>query len=673
MATRGLGNEPSRLAIQVKRPGPTRRTRWLALLGAAGLLAMVVAGWQLHATVERMLGELAADVLGTVLAANRQALELWLDREQDLVAGLVDGGEIGTLAQALLAASLPQAPPSALSARPEAASLREELLPLLGEDRASGYLLLDATGKIAAADRDELVGRRVDAEILELLGQAQNGPLVSRPLRLPWTEPGRNRLHLLAMAPVPGPAAGALALPLDAAGDFSRVIGVGRIGAASLSFAFDREGRLLSALNPEDGVIPAVQMRDPGRDPAMAAGPAAARPLTRMAADAVAGGRGIDVQGYRDFRGVEVIGAWAWLERWRFGIATEAPRAAAIAVLRPLTVVLWALSILAALVPLLGALGLLLLRRLRRREAEVEQLGQYRLRRKLGEGGMGVVYEVEHALLQRRAALKMLRPEAMSEEALTRFEREVRLTARLVHPNSVTVFDFGRSEDGRFFYVMELLTGVDLAQVIARSGAQPPARVIHLLRHACAALREAHGLGLVHRDIKPPNIMLCRQGGEYDLVKILDFGLVQELSAPADSRLTNPALLSGTPAYIAPERLRDPLAGDQRIDIYALGAVSFNLLTGQDVFTGRSGADIVLKAATEQPPSVTAMATQPIPPELAALVMACLAKDPEARPANVEAMLAVLEPLALAHPWTRQDARRCWPEQAAAEAGSHAV
>ena len=664
LATRGLGNEPSRLAIRIARPRASRRGRWLAWLAAAGLLGLILAGWQLHASVERMLGELVANGLQTVLAANRQALELWLDREQDLVAGLVAGGEIGTTAEALLAASLAQEPAATLADRAEARSLRAELLPLLGDDQASGYLLLDAGGRIAAADRPELVGQRVDAEVLELLGQGLSAPLVSRPLRLSWTDRAANQLHLLAMAPVPGATAGVLALLLDAGGDFSRVLGVGRLAGTSLTFAFDREGRLLSKLRDEDAAIPAVQIRDPGTSPQaadpQAAQPQAAWPLTRMAAAAIAGGQGVDVQGYRDFRGIEVVGAWVWLERWRMGLATEVPRATALAVLRPLTIVLWGLSILAALVPLLGLPCLFLLRRLRRRVAEVERLGQYRLLRKLGEGGMGVVFEVEHALLRRRAALKMLRPEAMGEEALTRFEREVRLTARLVHPNAVTVFDFGRSADGRFYYVMELLSGVDLAQVLARDGAQPPARVIHILRHVCAALREAHGLGLVHRDIKPPNIMLCRQGGEYDLVKLLDFGLVQELDDPVDHRLTTLALLSGTPAYIAPERLRDPLVGDQRVDIYALGAVAFNLLTGRDVFEGRSGADIVLKAATEPAPAAAAVAAQPIPGALDALVTACLAKQPEARPATVDAMLAVLEPLALEHPWTRGDAMRWW-------------
>jgi serine/threonine protein kinase len=213
--------------------------------------------------------------------------------------------------------------------------------------------------------------------------------------------------------------------------------------------------------------------------------------------------------------------------------------------------------------------------------------------------------------------------------------------------------------------VMEYLEGRDLARLLEEGGAMPPARVVHILRCLCAALREAHTLGLVHRDIKPANIMLCVQGGEFDVVKLVDFGLVQDLGETGNSRLTMATVLTGTPAYIAPERLRDPLAGDHRVDIYALGAVTFNLLTGRDVFAGTSAADIVLKAATEPAPEVATMAPRAVPAALADLVDACLAKDPQARPADVDAMLAVLEPLAVELPWTRADAAGWWQARAA--------
>jgi tRNA A-37 threonylcarbamoyl transferase component Bud32 len=631
---------------------------------------LALAAWLVHAAVERALSRILESGLRTALTANIVAIDLWLDRERDAVAGLLRDPELAAGALALLRAGLAQEPVASLVARPEAGRLAVELGASGEQDGVTGYLLLDASGRVVGANAPDAIGRRVGADALETLGEAmRDGPLVSRPLQVTLDGRETTGLRLLAMAPVrdgTGASQGALAVLLDAAGDFSRVVGTARLGTAGTSYAFDRQGRLLSALRPGDTDIPALEIRDPGGD--LAAGhrpalPEAARPLTRMAAAAVGGESGSDVAGYRDFRGVEVVGAWQWLDRWRFGIATEMPRAEALAPLRPLTYVLWALGAIAALVPALGVPALFLVGRLRRRTAAIERLGQYRLLRELGAGGMGVVYEVEHALLQRRAALKMLRPEAMGEEAVARFEREVRLTARLCHPNAITVFDFGRSENGRFYYVMEYLDGLDLATLIERDGAMPPARVIHVLRHVGAALREAHALGLVHRDIKPANIMLCARGGELDVVKLLDFGLVHELGDAAAARLTMPTLLSGTPAYIAPERLRDPLAGDQRVDLYALGAVAYNLLTGRDLYQGTSSAEIVLKAATEAATAPSARAAQPVPPELDALVLACLAKDPAERPRDVEAMLAGLDPLASAYPWTREDAGRWWRER----------
>lgn len=683
----GGERDASRLAIRLGVSGATptvggagRRGLGLAIATALGLAALAASAWLVHGAVERAFSRSLEIALATTLDANTAALTLWLDRERDAVAGQLRVPGLAELATALARASLAQTPAAALRGLPEAARLGAGLRGLAEQDDVAGWLLLDVAGRVAAASASHAVDARIGAEALDLLGDAlRDGPLVSRPMRVtidgrPWNE-GAGPV-LLALAPVRDPAVaggaaqGALAILLDAAGDFSRTLALARLGANGESYAFDAQGNLLSTLRADATRIPAVQIRVPASgEPAATRGSevaAASRPLTRMAAAAVAGQSGVDADGYRDFRGVEVVGAWRWLDRWRFGIAIEVPRAEALAPLRPLTLWFWALSGLAALLPLLGVPAAFLFWRLRRRAAAVERLGQYRLLRKLGEGGMGVVHEAEHALLRRRAALKTLRPEAVSEEAVARFEREVQLTARLRHPNAISVFDFGRGEDGRFYYVMEYLDGIDLARLIAREGALPPARVIHILRGVCAALREAHGLGLLHRDIKPPNIMLCAQGAEYDVVKLLDFGLVQELgdTAASAARLTSPSVLSGTPAYIAPERLRDPLAGDHRVDLYAVGAVAFNLLTGRDVFEGRSGADIVLKAATEAAPAPSAWAPRPVPPELEALVLACLAKDPAGRPRDADALLGTLERLAAAHPWTREDARRWWSAHA---------
>jgi serine/threonine-protein kinase len=234
------------------------------------------------------------------------------------------------------------------------------------------------------------------------------------------------------------------------------------------------------------------------------------------------------------------------------------------------------------------------------------QLGQYMLEDKIGEGGMGTVYRASHALLRRPAALKLLT--GTSGNAAERFEREVQITARLTHPNTVAVFDYGHTPDGVFYYAMEYLEGVSLEDLVGEHGAQDARRVVHVLLQACGALEEAHAAGLVHRDIKPANIMLTERGGVQDVVKVLDFGLVKEslnetATASADAKLSGVNTIMGTPHYLAPEGIVDPASVDGRADIYALGATAYYLLTGKVAFDGANLVEVCSKHLHEPPPS----------------------------------------------------------------------
>ena len=230
---------------------------------------------------------------------------------------------------------------------------------------------------------------------------------------------------------------------------------------------------------------------------------------------------------------------------------------------------------------------------LRREVRTALQVGQYRLEHKLGEGGMGVVYRAQHALLKRPTAIKLLPPDKAGATTIARFEREVRLTARLTHPNTVTIFDYGHTPDGLFYYAMELLDGASLAEIVRADGPQPAGRVIHVLSGIAGALEEAHSVGLIHRDIKPSNVILCERGGRADVPKLLDFGLVKDVGATADVGLTRESDITGTPLYMAPEALTSPGDVDARSDIYAVGAVGYFLVTGQHVFTGRTVAEVL--------------------------------------------------------------------------------
>ena len=280
-------------------------------------------------------------------------------------------------------------------------------------------------------------------------------------------------------------------------------------------------------------------------------------------------------------------------------------------------------QILAGIGILSLAATVFLVGRLRRRTKKPRQLGPYALGDKVGQGAMGEVYRAWHTMLHRWCAIKLLSGN-VTESDVRRFENEVRLTAQLSHPNTVSIYDFGRADDGTFYYAMELLDGVTLQQLVDAEGPQTPSRVIHILEQLCAALREAHDAGLIHRDIKPDNIVLCRRGGVADVAKLLDFGLVAQVAAS-----TNTDLVVGTPLYLSPEAIAAPNNVSARSDLYALGAVAYFLLTGTPVFHGTSVVEVCSQHLYADP--------QPLPhvaADLERIVLDCLSKDPLERPTS---------------------------------------
>jgi len=301
---------------------------------------------------------------------------------------------------------------------------------------------------------------------------------------------------------------------------------------------------------------------------------------------------------------------------------------------------------------------------LRAEVRDARRFGQYVLEEKLGEGGMGEVYRARHRMMRRPSAIKLLRADRAGDQNLRRFEREVQLTARLTHPNTITIFDYGRTADGIFYYAMELLDGATLERIVATGGPLPAGRVVRILAMACGALTEAHGLGLIHRDIKPANIMLCSQGGEHDVVKLLDFGLVKELEVSGDIGLTQASTITGTPLYMAPEAIRSPDAVDARSDLYSLGTVAYYLLTGFDVFNGKSVVEVCSQHLHEQPvpPSARGRA---VPADLDALVLACLSKAPSDRPASAAELKRRLEACTV-EPWDSGQAQEWWRQHQSA-------
>ncbi len=359
------------------------------------------------------------------------------------------------------------------------------------------------------------------------------------------------------------------------------------------------------------------------------------------------------------FIGVPLVAAMYWhylgvdLGLWRmFGY--DGPSVRRVATSQAIiTTMWWTLTVG------LSALASRVIHKLRKEVSDIQSLGQYNLERKLGEGAMGVVYEAKHGMLKRPTAIKLLRPELSDREALERFRREVQLTAKLTHPNTVTIYDYGRTPDGLFYYAMELLDGATLTQVVDASGPQPVERVVRILRDAALALNEAHETGLIHRDIKPSNIMLARQGGVRDVTKVLDFGLVKNLGKVDDLEKTNTLSIKGTPHYLSPEAIEDPQGIDPRSDLYSLGAVAYYLLAGRHLFDGKTIIEVCMHHLHTAPIPLTEVCSEALPAGLEELLLACLEKSQSNRPSSGQELADALDGLEVGR-WTRADAEAWW-------------
>jgi eukaryotic-like serine/threonine-protein kinase len=299
--------------------------------------------------------------------------------------------------------------------------------------------------------------------------------------------------------------------------------------------------------------------------------------------------------------------------------------------------------------------------------SRAKDLGSYHLVHQIGKGGMGEVWYARHRMLARRAAVKLIRPEVLEAQTgrqasilRRRFEQEARATASLSSPNTVELYDFGVAEDGVFYYVMELLEGLDLETLVKRFGPVEPARVKSFLLQACESLEEAHRLGMVHRDIKPTNLFTCRLGLRFDHIKVLDFGLVRTEPGGTQTRMTLDGTATGTPAFMAPEIATGAEEFDGRVDLYGLGCVAYYLLTGQLVFEEKNPMAMALAHLQKKPKRPSERTELPIPKSLEDVIMACLEKDPQDRPHSAQEITRRLEAGTDVRAWTREDAARWW-------------
>jgi eukaryotic-like serine/threonine-protein kinase len=666
-----------------------RKQLWIWPVIAALLLGL--GGWWVSRSVESAMRQRRIDELNTILGADVAALRVWM-KEQAIDAMLFAADdEFLPFVQSLLeTGQKTNDSERALIQSTAQDELRTRLKTELEVCQFYGFFLLSPDAVVLAADQDAPVGKQLTGYQAEFFKAVAKGtPSVSKPFRSMLLLRDQNdeiKAHLptmFAAAPVidkEGRNIAVLALRIRPEESFTKILQTARNGATGETYTFDQNGLLLSesrfnddlkqtgllADTPDSRSTLTLELRDPGVDMTTGARPAERRgnqPLTKMATSAVQGDDGVDVMGYRDYRGVPVIGAWTWLKEYGMGVATEQDVAESFQPLYVLRRAIWAmfaLLVAAAVAIFIFTIMVARANRAARRAAmEAMQLGQYTLDEKLGEGGMGVVYRARHAMLQRPTAVKFVSSEKTNEQTIARFEREVQLTAKLNHPNTIAIYDYGRTPEGIFYYAMEYLQGINLEDLIRKYGAQPEGRVIHILQQVCGSLAEAHHNGLIHRDIKPANIILTERGGIYDFAKLLDFGLAKATDAKKDASLTAIGSLTGTPLYMSPEAIENHNT-DARSDLYALGAVGYYLLTATPVFDGKSVVEVLQKHANATPELPSKRTNRQFSAEIESVLLKCLAKNPDGRPQTASELADELAKCPTAGSWTRQDAQQWW-------------
>ena len=657
------------------------------------ILAVIVlsaVGYSVSSAIRTTMKESFRSQLQTLLSVETSMLETWLRVQAAGAETQANNRQVREAVENLIAASEGTAPESTVKPQPELiAQLAKDLSSGMVSHNFVGYFVANRQKKILAASNPELMGLTV-AEYESFLTRALDGnTTVSTPfpsISMMKDESGRMRTGVPTMfvcAPIRDngfQVVGALALRIRPEREFTGILQLGRIGASGETYAFDKKGLMVSNGRFDNdlvllGLLPDVEgaksilnlsLRNPGGNMIEGFRPKVRRaelPLTKMATKATAGESGVDVEGYPDYRGVPVVGAWTWLPKYEMGVVTEVDYAEAF---HPLMIVQW---MFAGIYTLLGLSSVaififtLILARMRREAQkaaiEAKQLGQYVLDKKLGAGAMGVVYKGHHAMLRRPTAIKMLNVDLVNDASIQRFEREVQITSQLNHPNTVAIYDYGRTPEGVFYYAMEYLDGIDLQQLVDRYGAQPEARVIKILTQMCGSLYEAHSQGLVHRDIKPANVMLNRRGGEPDLVKVLDFGLVKAIDDQKQASASTSGM-TGTPLYMSPEAIQFPQSVDARSDIYAVGAVGYFLLTGQPVFTAQSLVELCRQHVAQVPDAPSARLGRPVSSALEDAIMACLEKNGAKRPQTARDLALMIAKAPTAHGWSIDEADGWW-------------
>jgi serine/threonine protein kinase len=682
-----IGRTMSRTGLLLKRQ------LWVWPILAVVVLAII--GYALSRSIQNTMQATLQSQLETLLTVERSMLEKWFKVQESSALTLANDPRIRQTVARLLELRQDTAGRTAAEAgdndqptsRELHVRLSKELEPAMSSHDFVGYVVIDKQQTILAAFTAELVGQSVPQFEPYLAKALEGQPTVSPPFpSITMLKDKNGQLRsgtptMFVCAPVRDDnfqVVAVLAMRIRPEKEFTSILQLGRIGDSGETYAVNQQGLMVSNSRFDEqlillGILPDtenaasilnVQVRDPGGDVLAGFRPKVRRrelPLTKSAAAVTSGTAGVDIQGYRDYRGMDTVGAWTWLPQYGLGLITEFDLAEAY---RPLTIlrrVFFSLFALLALAALAIFVFTIIVARLQRQAQkatiEARQLGQYRLEDKIGAGAMGVVYKGHHAMLRRPTAIKMLDVDRINQAAIERFEREVQITCNLNNPHTVAIYDYGRTPEGVFYYAMEFLDGIDLQRLVEQDGPQPEGRVVNILRQMCASLYEAHSLGLVHRDIKPANVMLNRRGAEPDVVKVLDFGLVKALDEEQGSRSSGNDM-SGTPLYMSPEAIQTPELVDARSDLYAVGAVGYFLLTGQTAFSAHTLSELCQQHVTAIPDPPSQRLGRAVSQELEHAILACLEKNRAKRPQTARDLAAMLA--RVASDWSLDDAETWW-------------
>jgi len=673
-------------------PGVGRERRWLVIGSGLCLLLLMLLGWWVHVAIQQSIAGSLSRTLHALLDQQVFAIETWLATEEDLVQSWTRTPDVVEAVTELDQAARTEGNiQETLAASPAAQRLTTALQAVSADVGPFQFAVWNREGMLLA-DSDPNSARLLGNDATEfgasLLSRVFQGETVIwLPSRAGFItqgfelEGGMQKAYMAMITPVFGsnkqrPIAAILMSDRSRQERFEQLLEKARFGDTSEVYAFGDDGYLLTEsrflkqlqqvnlVQKDENAFSAqvVRVADPGGNlldgfqPDLEPGE---WPLTRAATAATAGLSGSDFDGYRDYRGVPVVGAWTWMPHYRFGIAAEVDYADAYGPLSPLHRafgIIFAALMFAAIFAIAASMALL---RIRQNVGEATMVGPYTLKSLLGEGGFARVYLASHALLKRPTAVKILKPEQINVKNLVRFEREVQLASSLTHPNTIGIYDYGATLDGSFYCAMEYIKGPSLHELVERDGPQIPERVVWILIQICRSLREAHARGLIHRDIKPQNIMLCRRGGECDFVKVLDFGLARSLEAE-QLRVTETKLLIGTPLYIAPERILDPGCMDPRSDIYSLGILGYVLLTGREPFEAAGSLDALAQAINRPARHPSEHSPRPVPSELDRLIRDCHARVITDRPQSAQEVLDRLEAIPLEEKWTTERAAVWW-------------